>query len=85
MEEEFEFTGSYKGHNYLFKSSLLIYHTTHKFEVHIEDNKFIFEPDEEKNYRAIMEPSMIERLKKVDVGLLEAVSFTIKQIVTGTK
>ena len=85
MEDEFEIPIRYKGQEYSFKASLLLYHTTHKFEVYIEDHKVIFEPDEEKNYRAVMEPSLIENSKKIDVELLQAISIAIKQIITGTK
>ena len=52
MDEQFELPVEYKGEQLLFKASLIVTGYTHKFNVDVNGQMVIFEPDEERNYRA---------------------------------
>jgi len=54
MEEEFELPINYKGQQLMLKASLQITGYTHKFNVDINGQIIVFEPDEERNYRAVI-------------------------------
>jgi hypothetical protein len=54
MEEQFELPLVYKGEQVLLKASLLVTRYTHKFNVDVNGQNIIFEPDEERNYRAVI-------------------------------
>ena len=69
MDEEFELPVEYKGHQYLFKSTLLVFGFTHKFSVDVNGQVIIFEPDEERNYRPVISHSDINDNKNIDVAL----------------
>jgi hypothetical protein len=50
MEEQFELPVEYKGQELMLKASLLVTGYTHKFNVDVNGQNIIFEPDEERNY-----------------------------------
>ena len=54
MEETFEIPVIYKNGKLALKSKLLLFGYSHKFEVEINNEKILFEPDEEGNYRALV-------------------------------
>ena len=54
MEEEFELPVEYKGAQLMLNASLLVTGYTHKFNVDANGHNIIFEPDEERNYRAVI-------------------------------
>ncbi len=71
--EEFNLPVFYKEEELLFSSQLLILGYTHKFVVDVDGNEIIFEPDEERNYRAVVDVAKINP-KLVDTELLKAIS-----------
>ena len=81
MEEQFELPVKYKGRQYLFKAALLVFGFTHKFQVDITGQTVIFEPDEERNYRAIVNYSDANNRKEIDVELLRKITEAIEEIV----
>jgi CRISPR/Cas system-associated exonuclease Cas4 (RecB family) len=81
MDEEFELPVEYNGHQYLFKSTLLVFGFTHKFRVDVNGQGIVFEPDEERNYRAVIDYTDIAKNKNIDVELLEQIVDAIEKIV----
>ena len=81
MDEQFELLVEYKGQQHLFKATLNVYGYTHKFHVDVNGRMIVFEPDEERNYRAVFTYSDIQNDKNFDVELLKKISEAIEEIV----
>ena len=71
----------YKGEQLLFKASLIITGYTHKFSVDINGQELIFEPDEERNYRAVINYDDIPNAKNVQIELLKSIASAIEELV----
>ncbi|MEP6514303.1 MAG: hypothetical protein ABJA79_10555 [Parafilimonas sp.] len=80
MQEEFELLVDYNGHEYLFKATLNVYGYTHKIMVDVNGQPIIFEPDEERNYRAVLDYDDINNGKKFDIDLLKKIAESIEEI-----
>jgi hypothetical protein len=63
-----------------FTARLLTYGYSYKIEVNIRGTKIFFEPDEERNWRALIAYEELEANKNIDRKLLEAVSGAIEEI-----
>ena len=81
MDEPFEIIVSYRGEELAFTAVLLKYGYTHKIQVFVNDQEILFEPDEERNYRAILNLTDGKEPGKTDIGLLQAIAETIESIV----
>ena len=81
MDEQFELPVDYKGQQLLLKASLLVTGYTHKFSVEVSGQEVIFEPDEERNYRAIIPRDDINNYISINEGLLKAIAGSIEEIV----
>ncbi|MDQ2863624.1 MAG: hypothetical protein M3R50_08270 [Bacteroidota bacterium] len=79
--DEFELPVIYKGKEILFNSSLQVTGYTHRFIVDIFGQSVIFEPDEERNYRAIVSTEDLNNNKNIDQELLKMISEKITEIV----
>ena len=55
MAEQFELPVEHKGEKRFLKATLNVYGYTHKFHVDVDGEIVIFEPDEERNYRAVID------------------------------
>jgi hypothetical protein len=71
MDEQFELSVEYKGQQFHFKAALMRYGYTHKFHVDVNGQVVVFEPDEERNYRAVVTYEDIGNNKKFDLELLK--------------
>ena len=80
MNEPFELSVTYSSEELLFPSRLLVLGYPHKFQVGVNGQQVLFEPDEERNYRAVMEPEQVES-SKIDVNLLRAIAEAIEAII----
>jgi hypothetical protein len=80
MNDEFLLPVSFQGKEYNFPTRLLSYGYTIKLEVEIEGNTILFEPDEERNWRALIPFDDIPTAKKTNPELLKAVSEAIEEI-----
>ncbi len=58
---------------------LILLGYTHKFQVEVNDQTVLFEPDEERNYRAVIALEQVES-SKMDVGLLKAVAEALEAV-----
>lgn len=52
---------------------------THRFRVEIEGVEVFFEPDEEKQYRAIIPVEQQDAARKIDPALFQAVAKTLQE------
>ncbi|MCW3105667.1 MAG: hypothetical protein JWQ09_173 [Segetibacter sp.] len=80
MDDSFQIPVSYKGKDFLFTSQLLVTGYTHKIQVDVFGTPVMFEPDEERNYRAYIDP-LIESANKMDIALLKVIAEVIEGIV----
>ncbi len=79
MDEPFELPVTYKGNELLFPARLFMLGYIHKFQVQVNGYEVFFEPDEERNYRAVIDPEQVES-SKVDVELLKAIAGALGNI-----
>jgi len=71
MAESFTLIVNYKGKEYQLDSELRVFGYIHKVAIKLEGKEILFEPDEERNYRAVIpEGSKIE----IDIGLIQAIA-----------
>ena len=81
MEDTFDIPVTYKDKELTFKSQLLILGYTHKISVDVNGTEVLYEPDEERNYRAVIDPEKMEEMKGIDKELLKAIAGAIEIIV----
>lgn len=79
MDETFELPVSYKGEELLFPAQLKQTGYTHCIVVNVYGQDVLFEPDDERNYRAIIEGEKTE--KQITVALLKVIAEAIESIV----
>jgi hypothetical protein len=72
--DEFELALKFKGKDMLLPARLMNYTTTYKLEVEIDGTKVLFEPDEERNWRAMISYEDAQANKKLDTALLELIA-----------
>jgi hypothetical protein len=80
MNDTFEIPVSYKGNDLVFEARLLNYGYNYKIQVEINGIDVFLEPDEEKNFRVIVDPSHLEGKNKLDIELLEIIVSTIESV-----
>jgi hypothetical protein len=80
--EEFDLPVDYKGQEFTFRTSLLISGYTHKFQIDVNGQEIFFEPDEERNYRAVIPYEEIGNKKNVDPELLKIIANTLQLLMT---
>jgi hypothetical protein len=81
MEDTFDIPVTYKGKELLFKSQLLILKYTHKISVDVNGTEILYEPDEERKYRVVIDLEKMEGMKRIDKELLRAIAGAIESIV----
>jgi hypothetical protein len=73
MAESFTLTVHYKGEEKHFDSELRVMGYTHKIAVDIESTEILFEPDEERNYRAVISEADMNK-KRIDTELIRLIA-----------
>ena len=73
MDGSFTLVVNYKGKEYQVEGELCIFGYTHKIAINFEGREILFEPDEERNYRAVM-PGYDSSKTEIDIGLVQAIS-----------
>src|SRR5215210_9211350 len=79
MEDTFDIPVTYKGKDLTFPSTLLVFGYTYKISVEVNGTEVLYEPDEERNYRAVIDPEKMEGMKRIDKELLKAIAGAINQ------
>ena len=80
MEDSFSIDVDFKGKEYSFEAILVAVGYTHKIRISLNGVEVTFEPDEERNYRAILNTSEQSSMKAVDIELIKAVGEKIQSI-----
>ena len=80
MKDAFDLPVQYKGETLSFTSRLMQLGYTHKFLVEVEGQPVYFEPDEDRNYRAIIETADVNSNKALNLELLKAVAHALEAI-----
>jgi hypothetical protein len=80
MDESFIIYVLHKDQELGFPARLLAYGYSYKIEVDIKDTKVFFEPDEERNWRALISYEELERNKHIDKELLKTLAEAIENI-----
>lgn len=73
MSEPFELPVHYRGGELLLPAEFLAMGYTHKIRIVVNGVEFLFEPDEEKNYRAVIAESHREQARNIDTALVQAI------------
>lgn len=64
----------------LFPGKFLDYGYSSKIEIDVEGTKLVFEPDEERNWRAVISLEDVQANKKINRDLVEAVAEAIDRV-----
>ncbi len=76
----FELPVDYNGKELVFPAELLPMGFTHKIKVTVEGVDILFEPDEERNYRAMAIDTERVNMEKLDKNLLQVICLTLDQL-----
>ncbi len=71
---------TYRGEEIDFEARLLNMGYTFKIQVDIYGQLVLFEPDEEKNFRAILDPTDQAQGKSIDIALLKAIAEVLETV-----
>jgi hypothetical protein len=80
MEDGFELPVVYDNKELNFPARLVQYGYTFKMEVDIEGTTVFFEPDEERNWRAVISYEDVQANKKINAELLKSVAEAIEAL-----
>jgi len=78
-DDVYEIPVQYKGEEVLVPAQLMVTGYTHKFRVEVSGHEVFFEPDEERNYRAMLDPSFSDA--RIDIEFLKAIAAGIEAAV----
>ena len=79
MEEDFRIPVSHNGKEHLFAASLQQTGYTYRILVDVEGVQVLFEPDEEKNFRALLDPDA--QSDAMDISLIRAIADALETII----
>ena len=83
MNEPFDIIVHHRGKDLSFNARLMAYGYSYRFLVSVDNQEVIFEPDEERKYRALLDP--IHRTmgeKELDIHLLRSIGETLENILS---
>jgi hypothetical protein len=80
VDNSFGLPVNYKGKELVFEGQLHQYGYTHKIELNINGVSVLYERDEERNWRALIDPSQIEKNKLITIELLQAIADSIEEV-----
>ena len=73
MDDTFDIPVIYKNKQLIFNAKLLQSGYSYKFEVDLNGSNVLFEPDEERNFRAIIDPSIEHGRNKINIELIKLI------------
>jgi hypothetical protein len=82
MDEPFLIPVSYMGKELEYEGRLRIMGYLHKIEINIDGIPVMFEPDEERNYRALVNHEQIDKSKHLSAGLLETIATQLNSLLS---
>ena len=80
MLDLFKLPVEYKGKEMLFPAELLPMGFTHKIKVTVDGTEILFEPDEERNYRAVIPDTELQKRDHLNKPLLAQICKTLDQL-----
>jgi hypothetical protein len=80
MSDTFELPVEYKGKEMLLPAELLRMGFTHKIRVTVTDTDILFEPDEERNYRAVVAETDRDKIASLPTDLLQLICQTLDEL-----
>jgi len=80
MEDSFVIDVAIGGKEYNVEVRLISTGYMHRFIAMINDTEVIYEPDEERNYRAIVNEAAISKLRDADKELIKAVAERLREL-----
>ncbi len=78
MDEQFKLPVLHNGKQYMLPAALKVTGYTYRFEVEVNGQCIFFEPDEEKNYRAMQKNIDSKDVRPVDTDFLRAICLFIE-------
>ena len=83
MNEPFDIIVHYMGTDLFFNARLIAYGYSYRILVSVDNREVIFEPDEERKYRALLDPiDRTIREKELDIHLLRSIAETLENILS---
>ena len=80
MDDTIEIPVNYKNKDLIFEAKFLQLGYSYKFEIDVNGTTVFLEPDEERNFRAIVVPSIEHRHNNVDKELIQAIAESLEAI-----
>ena len=80
MEQEVDIPVTYKKQEVIFKAQLIQHGYLHAFQIDVNNIPVLFEPDEERNYRAVIDTTKYYNTDKLDRTLLQAIISTLDSL-----
>lgn len=80
MFDLFDLPVEYKGKEMLLPAELLPMGFTHKIKVNVNGTDVLFEPDEERNYRAVIDYAELDKMSSVNKDLLQLICHTLDEL-----
>ena len=80
MDDDLEVPVTYKNQELIFYAKFIQFGYSYKFEVDVIGVIIFFEPDEERNFRAIIDPSIEYGNHKVDKELIQLIAKTLAEM-----
>jgi hypothetical protein len=80
MSKSFELPVWYHGQELFFPAELMQIGYTHKIKIHINETDVLFEPDEERNYRAVVQSADNTKSSNLKPDLLQAIVETLHDL-----
>jgi hypothetical protein len=81
MDDYFIIPVSYQGKELDFQAKLLMQGYIYRVEVIVDDIPVLFEPDEERNYRALISMDQLEgKGKNLNKGMLQAIAEVLQSL-----
>jgi hypothetical protein len=79
MEEDFELPVTYKNKELALPARFLRSGYSYKIQVQVNDQLLLFEPDEERNWRALVDPNEMEK-SKIDRELMQCIVDSLDEV-----
>jgi hypothetical protein len=80
LDNQFDLPLQYKGSEHLLPAALITYGYSYKIEVNVFGHIIYFEPDEERNFRAILSEENNEGIDKIDKALFALIAVALEEL-----
>ncbi|MDB5262850.1 MAG: hypothetical protein JWQ14_2131 [Adhaeribacter sp.] len=80
-DDYLEIPVTYKGQELSFPAKFLMSGYNYKIQVEVEGQLIMFEVDEERKFRALLNEAQLQKGIKVDVALLQVIAIVLESVV----